>query len=434
MELTTNRTPTSQNTILFSPLGFNLAEVTRMIEVARATAQLGMTPVFQIHDSGYDCLVDDAGFQRLPGAQPLTTSQAQKAIAFDQGRSFSHPFTETVVRERVVKERQAISFLGARAVVHGTNPTSPISARAEQVPLIYPVPYIYSQAQLVRRQTIPFVPYRGVGPHINRLLQGPAVKALNSPWLMPKSFRTIAQENGIRLRGLLDLLHADYTLLTCMPDEFEGAPLPAGTVRVGPIFAHLDAELPDQVLELAAQDAPLVYCAFGSSGTASLTWRALGALGNAPVNVIAPVKQYLSQEQISRLPKNVHVTDLLPAHRLGELVDAAVLHGGQGTVQTACATGVPFVGVGLSAEQRWNVDVWVRRGNAVSLTAGDFRGRALRFHKSLRHILTDASVRATARYVAQEHKDEDGARESAKVIAQVTGNVRAQRGIRHWVN
>lgn len=40
-----------------------------MIEVTRAVEHLGMAPVFQVHDSGYNHLVDEAGFRRLPGAR-----------------------------------------------------------------------------------------------------------------------------------------------------------------------------------------------------------------------------------------------------------------------------------------------------------------------------------------------------------------------------
>ncbi len=52
---------------------------------------------------------------------------------------------------------------------------------------------------------------------------------------------------------------------------------------------------------------------------------------------------------------------------MGDMLDAAVLHGGQGTVQTACATGVPFVGMGLQPEQTWHVKLCERRGNAISI-------------------------------------------------------------------
>ena len=49
-----------------------------------------------------------------------------------------------------------------------------------------------------------------------------------------------------------------------------------------------------------------------------------------PVTVIAPVARYLGPGD--RLGPHVHVFDLLPAHRLGDLIDASVIHGGEGTL------------------------------------------------------------------------------------------------------
>lgn len=140
--------------------------------------------------------------------------------------------------------------------------------------------------------------------------------------------------------------------------------------------------------------------------------------------MIAPLRQYLTPEEESRLPGNIHVTDLVPAHRLEGLVDAAVLHGGQGTVQTACATGIPFIGMGLSAEQRWNVDVWARRGNAIALSPRDLRGDARRFHDALCRLLGDPGILQTAMRVAREHEGVDGAAECARIIADEVGRSR----------
>ena len=93
-----------------------------------------------------------------------------------------------------------------------------------------------------------------------------------------------------------------------------------------------------------------------------------------------------------RFPPNVHVTDLLPAHRLGGLVDAAVIHGGQGTVQTACATGVPFVGMGLQPEQTWHVRMCEQRGNAIAVSPK--RVGSPEFLDAVRRVLTDPAIRA----------------------------------------
>ncbi len=141
--------------------------------------------------------------------------------------------------------------------------------------------------------------------------------------------------------------------------------------------------------------------------------------------MIAPLRQYLTPDEESRLPANIHVTDLVPAHQLGGLVDAAVLHCGQGTVQTACATGVPFIGMGFSAEQRWNVDVWARRGNAIALSPRDLRGDARRFRDALCRLLGDPGILHAAARVAREHEGVDGAAQCARIIADGVGRRRA---------
>lgn len=412
-------------TVLFNPIGLNLAEVTRMVEVARALRNHpGMRPVFLVHDKGFDHLVTQAGFTRLPGATPFTDEQARQVVAFDQGRTLRHPFTLERVRERVAVERAAIRDLGAAAVVHGTNPTTPISARAEGVPLFCPVPYAFSAAHLASGRGLPILPPHGPGRLLNKGLASLAARLVGGAPLLPASFQRVGRENDVRMRSLGDLLGADHVLLTAMPDEVGSSPLPAGHHRVGPVFARLDAPMPGIVDELAAGDRRVVYCAFGSSGSPELARHALRALAEAPVEVIAPLRQYLTPEEESRLPGNIHVTDLVPAHRLEGLVDAAVLHGGQGTVQTACATGIPFIGMGLSAEQRWNVDVWARRGNAIALSPRALRGDARRFRDALCRLLGDPGILQAARQVAREHEGVDGAAECARIIADEVGRSR----------
>jgi UDP:flavonoid glycosyltransferase YjiC (YdhE family) len=214
------------------------------------------------------------------------------------------------------------------------------------------------------------------------------------------------------LRTVASLLTADRNLLTEMPWELEGFRIPPGFERIGPIFAHIDAPIPSIVDELAAASEPLVYLALGSSADRALALAAARALGKLPINVIAPIRHYL--ERGDSMPANVHVTDLLPAHRLGSLVDAAVLHGGQGTVQTACATGVPFVGMGLQPEQTWHVRACERRGNAIAVSPKDVPKPV--FIDAVQRVLSEPGIRTAADEVREAYAQEDGAAEAARLI------------------
>ena len=171
--------------------------------------------------------------------------------------------------------------------------------------------------------------------------------------------------------------------------------------------------VPAIVTELAAAAEPLVYLGLGSSATRELALTAARQLGTLPVHVVAPIRHYLDPGD--RVPGNVHVVDLVPAHKLGGLVDAAVLHGGQGTVQTACATGVPFVGMGLQPEQTWHVVLCERRGNAISLPPK--KAGSPDFVAAVKRVLTDPGIRTAAGEVQRAYATEDGARVVARIIA-----------------
>ncbi|MEZ5087827.1 MAG: hypothetical protein R2722_16820 [Tessaracoccus sp.] len=399
--------------VLFGPVMFNLAEVTRMIEVARALDPRH-TPVFFGYEDDYVSLVTGAGFEYRALTPAWTAAQRHQALRFDQAKTLRNPFTTELVAARVAAERALIRETNARAVVIGTNATSMISARAEGTTLWYAVPFALTRPHVEQTRRLGLV--RGTGRRGEALdLAATAAFrwAYNHAPLAPRSFVRVAKANGISpLTTIASLLDADRNLLTVMPDELEGYALPEGYERVGPIFAHLDAPMPAIVHDLADRPEPLVYLGLGSSASRALTLAAAHQLGTLPVHVVAPVRHYLKAGD--KLPPNVHVTDLLPAHQLSGLVDAAVLHGGQGTVQTACATGVPFVGMGLQPEQTWNVSVSAARGNAIALSPRD--AKTSKLAAAVRRLLEDESIRRVAAEVREEYAAEDGAAACAQRI------------------
>jgi UDP:flavonoid glycosyltransferase YjiC (YdhE family) len=82
--------------------------------------------------------------------------------------------------------------------------------------------------------------------------------------------------------------------------------------------------------------------------------------------VIAPVSKLLKGMSVD-IPPNALVTDWLPAHKVNPLARISVIHGGLGTVMTACLSGTPIVGVGMHFEQEANLECVVRKGFAIRL-------------------------------------------------------------------
>lgn len=400
-------------TVLFCPVTFNLAETTRMIEVARALDAVHR-PVFMGYEDDFVALITEAGFEYHPCRPAWTAEDRERALRFDQGKALRSPFTRDLVAARVDVERRMIREHAAAAVVIGSNVTSMISARAEKVPLFYPVTFALSRPQVEQVRRFRFVDGDGwARSTADRIATAAFRWVYTRAPLAPRALSSVARDHGVRpLRTIASLLDADVNLVTVMPWELEGFTLPANYHRVGPIFAHLGGEVPTLVHELAAAPEPLVYLGLGSSASRALALAAAAQLGELPVNVVAPIGHYLVAGDA--VPPNVHVTDLLPAHRLGGLVDAAVLHGGQGTVQTACVTGVPFVGMGLQPEQTWNVRVCERQGNAISLSPKQVSEPA--FLDAVRRVLGDPSFAQAAARVRAEFEHADGAAASARII------------------
>lgn len=400
-------------TVLFCPVTFNLAETTRMIQVARALSPHHRA-VFMGYEDDYVDLIRDSGFEYISRAPVFSRQDREQLIAFDQGKTLKNPFTEQVVADRVSIEREVIREQGASAVATGSNLTSYISARAEGVPLYYPVPFALTEPQVRQARHLFLVAGRGRAARFADRLATAAFRAIytRAP-LAPRSFTAVAVANGVPpMRTISSLITADRNLITEMPWELDGFTLPEGFERVGPIFAHIEAPMPPIVEELAAESRPLVYLGLGSSANRRLAVAAAHALGTLPVNVVAPISHYLDTGE--SLPPNVHVTGLLPAHRLGGLVDAAVLHGGQGTIQTACATGIPFVGMGLQPEQTWHVRMCEQRGNAIAVSPK--RVGSPEFVAAVRRILADPGIRAAASDVQRAYVGADGAAASARII------------------
>jgi UDP:flavonoid glycosyltransferase YjiC (YdhE family) len=154
--------------------------------------------------------------------------------------------------------------------------------------------------------------------------------------------------------------------LLAEPQELTGLQnLPPRFQFLGPLVARIDKDIPPEVQNIP-RDLPIIYFAMGSSGEKGIVAEILKAFAGKPYRVIAPVSRLLKGMSVD-IPPNVLVTDWLPSHKVNPRARLSVIHGGSGTVLTACLAGTPIVGVGMHFEQEANLECVVRKGFAIRL-------------------------------------------------------------------
>jgi UDP:flavonoid glycosyltransferase YjiC (YdhE family) len=183
----------------------------------------------------------------------------------------------------------------------------------------------------------------------------------------------------------------------------------------GPLFAHLPIPVPDEVETFLDGPGPIVYVAITSSPP-SLVRAVVTALRPLAARIlVAGTVHDLGDLNDDR----VLVGGVLPSHLVMPRVDLAVTAGGQGSVQTAMAAGVPLLGIPLQLEQDLNVTLLERRGAARWLPprqAGTARLTAL-----ARTLLSDPAYRRVAQEIRKVYDASDGpGRAADQILAGTT--------------
>lgn len=351
-------------TIIFAPETINIVETTRMVEIAKQCKEFYHC-LFVGYSDEYAKIILDNGFEYRPLNPQLTREKTEHLWKVDRMESYADPFTYQELDERVKSEVEIIKGTNAAAVVMGFTLSFTISARVARVPLICVMPFPLTEPFLKNNLApIPDEIYRG----IVKLIPEHWLKTLINKWFLSttlwiKPFKKLSKQYNIKpINKLVDIFQGDFNLITDIPELTGVKELPENWQYVGYIYAHLDGQIPE-ILSKIPKDKPLIYCAMGSSANRKILKQLIEALGEIEGYVICPMKKHLEQIKVN-VPQNVYITDWLPAHLVNPMAKISVIHGGQGTVQTAVESASLFIGVGLQPEQIANIDMVVNQGCA----------------------------------------------------------------------
>ena len=415
-----------KRTLLFAPCVYNLAETSRMVEIAKAIERHpAASQVFDTHfisDGGdFEAMIEKHGFA-LTRMEPRLTKEKIEFIAkVDRGEKFAPAFTDTELIQRVENEMACLKQLKPAAVVTGSYVTIPVTCRVLETPLIW----------VIQSTWLPDFFCHGAGM-TDRIRPAPlkavadwSVLQFINFWIRYGFLNPVnraAKHFGVPgFESIFEFWRGDITLVA-EPPEFSGVKLPPKHYYTGPLIPQDEFALPPEIAAIP-RDKPLIYFAMGSSGTPEIVAKILESFEGKPYRVIAPVK-FLLEELPGRVrvPSNVLVTGWLPAVQVNHMADLAVIHGGIGTVMAAALAGKPVVGVGMQMEQVANLACLERLGFAIRVPKSKDPSRHVQ--DAIQKLLHDDRAKAKAAAFAKVIAQWDGPKLAADMLFEHYGNTR----------
>jgi UDP:flavonoid glycosyltransferase YjiC (YdhE family) len=364
----------------FFTYAYNYGDCSRAIEIGKGMRDSGHTVKFFIHGGRHMDKIREAGLP-LEILKPEYTEEQDKILMdIDQHRAplgTPLPFTEEQLRAMVEANISAFKTFNPDAVYCGLDLSGFIAVQYLKLPMVTFVPTALCPAFFEK----------GLASFPNAMETNPLIRYLVPSRLKKKLINKImlgdsAKKSGViynevrRQYGLTPvynytaLVKGDLTLLPDLP-ELSGLPaddLPKGYAYTGPVFATLSLPVPEAVTRVFARPGLKIYLAMGSSGTPELLKKItkyLRCMEN--YNIVCATTTIISPEELGPPSDNFYATRFLPAHLVNEMADLAVIHGGQGTVQTAAWCGTPVVGIGMQWEQQANLDGLANAGMGIRI-------------------------------------------------------------------
>lgn len=412
-----------KKTLLFAPVAFNLAETTRMLEIAKGVRQHPQaSQIFNVQfisDGGeFEPLIEAEGFPLKKMEPRLTPEKIEFIMKVDKGETFAPAFSQPELKARIENEVAYLQELKPVAVLTGSYATIPVSCQIAQVPLVWAIqstwlPEFFKHGAGITDQ-IKVKPLKWLADgliflFINFWIRYGFLRPLNKA----------AKHFGVKTyRSIFDYWRGDVTLVA-EPAEFTDIKLPPDYYYTGPLIARQDFPLPEAVQHIP-HDKPLIYFAMGSSGTPEIVAKITESFAGKPYRVIAPIKSHLDKVPDVKIPENVLATDWLPAHKINQLADLSVIHGGIGTVMTAAYAGKPVVGVGMQPEQDANIAALVRKGFAIRIPKS--KDPSAKVQQAIQQLLHDPEAKKKATDFAQVMAKWDGPCLAADLLLEKFGS------------
>ena len=414
-------------------------EATRAVELMKAVRDGApggnkFRVVFFSHGSKFDPLVTESGFELIRVDPPM---EGEGYLSDLKPTAVNFVGSRAMGAAMIRGELKALEALKPNFIVHGFWPFVSIARRLanKEIPAIRFLPLPLHPAAFAEHlltdipdavRPLALLPV-GLRRRIARAI--PAKLIVKLPIYRQTNLRGAAADCGWRgkpLKNLFEMLDSDLTVINDFSGFYKGMRMPEGFKVTGPLYAApRDGEGIDPAIESLfrreREDQVNIYCSMGSSATPEFLTEAAYALASLPnrfhalllaPKAVCPLQDIL---HIVQGKPNLLATDrFVPALYVSALADITVSHGGQGTVQTALASGTPIVGFAMQPEQQINLDHAVLQGAAIRIPKFRWNRRSIR--AAILKVASDPSYRESAARLGRGMASEDGRRNAAVAV------------------
>ncbi len=423
--------------VLFVVPTFNAGDTTRGIEIARAIQNLAAETgreasigfVFPRSQQSFEEQIRAAGFQARPAGIEFANDEVAAIMRAD------HDGTEFITdrsRARQIIEVLLTEFTREQPdlIVFGFMPPVGIAAQILGIPSVsytpFPVyrPWARTNFLLDVPDEMDIPPVQAAPSRLRRGLTTLVSRAIvRSGFFRQPTLAQAGRELGWKTDqpDLFGMLDAGIQLVNDLPVYYEGQDIGPHTRIAGPLFSRpADQAVPEEIArQFARDDLPRVFVSMGSSGEKPYLLTAIEAVSRIPCRAVVIVPPHVctlgeARERLSGAGDVLLTDRFLPAPAVNAMADIAVIHGGQGTVQTAVYAGTPVVGIGMQWEQSTNLGRLVQRGSAIRIPRSSWRTTAV--EEALRRIIENPAYAQAARELKHELDTTDGYRITGELI------------------
>lgn len=423
---------------VFSVILQDAGEATRAIEIAdgiREYAPDGIEPdiVFLSRGSSFEQRIIDNGF-KIHKCGPLLP-----------GKGFHHDYRttadniigdETLAREILEGEIKALNELEPDILLYGFWPIAGLGARMVEKKILrisyLPVPFQRDMFSTTLMKDVPdmIVPLTNLPLNIRRTIIKSIPKALKlkAPLLKQTNILKALEAflwDGEPVRDIFDMLKADFTIVNDFKEFYVHDKLPESFEVVGPLYAPAcKSEISDKkIIEMFNSDKNKtnIFCTLGSSGKKQHLLEVIKMMKEEKDHfncvVLAPPAVCRIEEvlQLADNYPNIYITDaFVPAPLVNAMADIVISHGGQGTVQTAIASGTPIVGYAMQPEQQINLDNVALRGGAIRLPVHKWKSENIK--RAVKEIISNFSYRENMKSLTKVINETDGKKNAAIAV------------------